>query len=79
MAAVNDDDSKERERLYDDLYQKYGRPLEGAHKGEYLAVSPNGQTIIGRTLLEVAQRATSTFGPGNYIFKIGEPAVGKWR
>ncbi len=79
MAAADGQNTKEIERLYDDLYEKYGRPLEVAHKGDYVAISPKGETITGKTLLDVAQRATAAFGPGNYIFKIGEPAVGKWR
>jgi hypothetical protein len=70
---------KETERLYDDLYERYGKRLEAEHIGEYLAVSPSGQIILGSSLREVAQRATAAFGPGNFLYKIGEKAVGKWR
>jgi hypothetical protein len=67
------------EQLYDEFYDRYAKPLEAAHRGAYLAVSRNGQTILGTSLREVAQQATSIFGPGNFVYKIGERAVGKWR
>ena len=66
-------------RLYDELYERYGKPLEAEHRGEYLAVSPKGRTVLGETLLEVAQRAVNELGSGNFVYKVGEPAVGKWR
>ena len=63
----------------DALYEKYGKALENEHQGRYLAISSKGETLIGATDLEVLQGAAAAFGPGNFIFKIGEPAVGKWR
>ena len=79
MAALDRGHERELERRYDELYDAYGRPLEAEHKGEYLAVSGNGQTLLGPTLRDVAERAEATFGPGNFIFKIGQKAVGRWR
>jgi hypothetical protein len=79
MAPANPQHSAELERRYDELYDRFGKPLEAAHYGEYLAVSPDGRTVLGRTLLEVTQKAHTVFGPGNFLFKIGEKAVGKWR
>jgi hypothetical protein len=61
------------------LYERYAKPLEAEHAGKYVAVSPKGQLIIGDTMLDVAQRATEAFGRGNFVFKIGPRAVGKWR
>lgn len=72
-------DPKKLEQLSDKLYKKYGKPLEKEHWGEFLAVSQKGKTILGGTLLEVAQKASSILGSGNFIFKVGEKAVGKWR
>ncbi len=69
----------ETERRYDELYERYGKPLEAEHTGAYLAISPAGETILGATLVEVAQQATARFGPGHFIYRVGEPAVGKWR
>jgi hypothetical protein len=64
---------------YTSLYERYGQPLEATHTGEYLAISPQGETLLGATLLEVAQQAAKSFGPGNFVYKIGERAVGRWR
>ncbi len=72
-------DPKKLEQLSDKLYKKYGKPLEKEHWGKFLAVSQKGKTVLGADLLEVAQKAAKTFGPGNFIFKVGEIAVGKWR
>lgn len=61
------------------LYERYGKPLETEHRGEYVAMSPDGNTILGAPLLLVLEQATAAFGPGDFIFKVGEKAVGKWR
>jgi hypothetical protein len=58
------------------LYEKYGKPLEEKHKGEYLAVSPNGKTLLGKNLLEVVKKATESFGRGNFVYKVGSKSVG---
>ena len=67
------------DRRFDELYETYGKPLEADHRGEFLAISLDGKTILGFTLREVARKATETFGPGNFVYKIGESAVGRWR
>ena len=77
MHAMNGFD--DLERRYDEVYDQHGVPLEAQHRGEYLAVSPGGQTIVGPTMLDVAQQARTRFGPGSFVFKIGERAVGHWR
>lgn len=63
----------------DRLYEAYGRPLEAQHRGEYVAIFPDGKTIIGRGRLAVAEQAVRTIGRGSFLFKIGDKAVGKWR
>lgn len=65
----------ELKRLADHLYEKFGKPLEADHEGEYVAISPEGKTILGPTLIEVAHKS----GPGSFLFKVGPKAVGKWR
>src|SRR5262249_55405264 len=67
------------ERRYDEFYERYGRPLEDAHSGEFLAVSPRGETVLSLTRLDVAQRAKAKFGPGCFLYKIGERSVGRIR
>ncbi len=61
------------------LYQRYGKSLEAANRGQYVAIFPDGQTVLAPTHLEVAEKALETFGRGSFIFKIGEKAVGRWR
>jgi hypothetical protein len=70
---------QERKQLADSLYERYGKPLESQHTGEYVAITPEGKSLLGRTVREVLVQAKATFGPGNFIFKVGEKAVGKWR
>ena len=72
---------EEAEHLADTLYEQYAKPLEAKHRGKFVAVSPEGKTLLGDTFLEVATQATQQFGPGNFIFKLGEEAgaAGKWR
>lgn len=61
------------------LYEQFGKPLETEHAGEFIAVSPEGQTLLGTTAGEVGRRAKEAFGPGNFVFKLGPRVVGKWR
>ena len=61
------------------LYSQYGQHLEQNHWGEYVAISPNGKTIVGADLMDVSGRALDQFGQGSFVFKVGEKAVGKWR
>ena len=63
----------------DSLYEQYARPLEPARTGEFVAVSLDGRTILGSDLRELAATAKLSLGPGSFIFKIGERAIGKWR
>jgi hypothetical protein len=61
-----------RIRLDDLLYDRYGRPLEETHTGEFVAISDEGQTILGDSAISVASQALEIFGPGRYAFrKIG--------
>jgi hypothetical protein len=79
-SEVGDDmDDPERKRQADALYERHGKPFEAAHNGEYVAISPDGRTILGSSVREVLLRAKEAFGPGNFVFKIGAKAVGKWR
>lgn len=76
MSQTNSDNQQKAEKFY----QQYAKPLEKSHQGEYLAVSHDGtEKILGRTLLDVIQKATKTFGLENFIFKIGTQSIGTWR
>jgi hypothetical protein len=75
VASPND----ERVRLAFDLYERFGKPLESAHADEFVAITPDGRTLLGTDLVETITRASATFGPGSFVFKVGERAVGTWR
>lgn len=72
-------DQKKLDELYDELYIKHGKPLEKDHRGDYLAVSEKGKTILGKDYLKVVLKARSTFGPGSFLYKVGEKSIWKWR
>jgi hypothetical protein len=61
------------------LYDRYGKPLEREHYGEYVAIFPDGQTVLGISPHEVLDKAVDTIGPGSFVFKLGEQVVWRWR
>lgn len=69
---------KKIDKLFDQFYQKYGKPLEKEHWGDFLAVSPDGEILLGKDVNKVAKEAHVSFGPGVFLYKIGEKAIGKW-
>jgi hypothetical protein len=60
------------------LYERYGKPLEREHPGEYFAIFPDGRTVLGTSPREVLDKAVDTIGPGSFVFKLGEQAVWRW-
>ena len=75
VSMPNSDVMEQSEKIYD----QYGKPLEQEHWGEYVAIFPDGRTLIGTDLMAVSDRALDRFGRGSFVFKIGEKSVGKWR
>ena len=69
----------QRQAEADRLYEQYGKPLKADHWGEYIAISPEGKTVLASSLLEVLRAAKATLGLGNYVFRVGERGVGGWR
>jgi hypothetical protein len=64
----------------DSLYERYGKPLEQEHYGEYVAISQDGQVIAGADDVAVLDQAIQTFGSGNFILRrIGYSYVDKLR
>ena len=62
------------------LYEQYGKALEQEHKGEFVAISSDGQTITGADELTVATQAVKRFGPGTFALRrIGADAEIRWR
>ena len=75
MSKSNAELMEQSEKLYD----QYGRPLEHEHWGKYVAIFPDGKTLVGTDLTAVSDQALDQFGQGSFVFKIGEKSVGKWR
>jgi hypothetical protein len=70
---------EDRRKTARGLYERYGKPLEATHAGEYVVISDSGKTIVGKRLTEVMANALETFGKGQFVFKIGSRAVGSFR
>lgn len=62
----------------DRLYERYVRPLEPEHTGEFVVVTPTGKIALARTLVESAEKAQAVVGPDNFLYKVGQRTVG-WR
>ena len=61
------------------LYERYGKPLEATHNGQYLAIGPEGQIILGEDDSELFRKAIESFGSGRFgFFRVGHPALEKW-
>lgn len=61
------------------LYEQYGKPLEEAHKGEYVAIGPEGQIVLGEDDVEVLKKAIEAFGSGNFaLARVGHLALERW-
>ncbi len=71
---------RQRAEKDDQLYERYGKPLEAEHTGEYVAISDDGEIILGKDDLEVGREALEQFGSGKFALrKVGYLAVWKWR
>jgi hypothetical protein len=75
MTPSND----ELKRVGDDLYERFGKPLETEHWGEFVAIFPDGQIVLGASPYEVVEKAVATIGKGSHVFKVGEKAIGRIR
>jgi hypothetical protein len=79
MSTANRRDEQPSEYEGDELYERFAKPLERDHWGEFVAIAPDGRLYLAHTMVEATEQADSAFGPGIYLFKVGERAVGKWR
>ena len=59
----------DRARTDDRLYDRYGRPLEAEHAGEFVAISDDGRVILGPDELALAKEALSRFGSGTFALR----------
>lgn len=66
-------------RQSQDLYQRYVKPLEKDHQGEYVAVSGDGKLVLAPSVIELVEKAEKELPPGNFLFKVGDIAIDTWR
>ena len=64
----------------DALYKRYAKHLESEYRGEFVAISLDGQVMVSGDRVELVWAAADRFGEGNFTLrKIGFPYVLKWR
>jgi hypothetical protein len=62
----------------EDVYEKYAKPLEADHWGDFVVVAADGRYTLGGTMLEAFQKAESEGFPSHaYLYKVGEKSVGR--
>jgi hypothetical protein len=62
------------------LYERFIKPIEAQHQGEFVAVTTDGRVIIDKNDIQVVDQALQQFGPGTFVLlKVGSKGVGKWR
>ena len=72
--ATNEQFESEADRLY----ERYVRPLERKHWGKYVAVSEDGEAVLGESVTELLRDTEGEDGPDVYIFRVGPRVVGRW-
>ena len=72
-------DCNDLDKLSGALYERYVKPLEAERQGEYIAVSWDGDRLVGTDLEEVSLSAIQRLGKGGFVFKIGDRVVGRLR
>ena len=61
------------------LYEKFGKPLEKEHKGEFIAISLEGEILLDRRLGELLKQAIDEFGPDNFAMaRVGHDSMAEW-
>ena len=61
------------------LYEQYGEALEKDHTGEFVAISLEGEVILGRKMGKLLKRAVETFGQDNFAMaRVGHEAMTEW-
>jgi len=61
------------------LYEKYGKPLEANHAGEFIAISMDGEILLGKRDGETLRRALDKFGRGNFAMaRVGSETMHEW-
>ena len=59
----------------DEMYERYGKPLEGEHWGKYVAVSYDGRTLLGTDMHATYREGRKAFGEDMHVFHVGEKYI----
>ena len=77
--------AEEQERIKDQLakekrlYSLHAKHLEPEHNGEFVAISFDGELVVGKRDGEVLKRAVDTFGRGNFAMaRVGHEVMHEW-
>lgn len=68
----------ELQRESDRLYERYGKPLEAEHWGEFVAIARNGRFLIGENRRDLTRDAKDALGPGSFVFRIGHKSSARY-
>ncbi len=79
VVSKKDDWASTRIQEDERLYELYGKSLEEECSGKFVAIGPDGQTILGEDDAEILQQAIDKFGSGNFAFtRVGDRTLGRW-
>jgi len=59
----------------DRLCERYGKPLEAEHWGEYAMITRDGRIVVAPTLVDTFVQGSEVLGSGHFIFKVGVRAT----
>ena len=61
------------------LYEKYGKQLEADHTGKFVAISLDGEILLGEHEAELFYQALDAFGRNKFaLTRVGEEIVEVW-
>lgn len=69
------EERRRAKELGDRLYEQYGKPLEAEHWGKFLAVHPDGRTVMTDDYETLTAHSLAKLGGGFYVFKVGPRAT----
>lgn len=77
LTRENEKLSEEQELMRIELiYEKYGKPLEKEHKGEFACITPKGDYVLGKTSVDAEKEAEKKGLKDFILFQIGNPGGG---
>jgi len=59
----------------DKIYEKYVKPVEQEHWGEYVLVRPDGQMLFAAEMIDLMEDTEEMRDPENCLFKVGPRAT----